>query len=148
MKMKLDFVDLFQKSSRSASAGHIVLFKTPWGFVLGGFSNFGPHSIPNGGGNAPFRCLQTANRNNRRKKNKLFWGFFPTSLYLTYIQTNKGIYLSTESTYLNSNAGSTGILICSFNRRRSSAFWFLFRTFLYFLRNVNVTKVNGCDVGE
>lgn len=94
------------------------------------------------------RCLKTANRNSRRKKNKLFVCFFPTSLYSTYVQTNKGIYLSTEITYLNCNTGWTGILICSFNRRRSSAFWSLFRTFLYFLRNLNVAKVNGCDAGE
>lgn len=95
------------------------------------------------------RCLKTANRNSRRKKNKLFCFFvFPTNLYSTYVQTNKGIYLSTEITYLNCNTGWTGILICSFNRRRSSAFWSLFRTFLYFLRNLNVAKVNGCDAGE
>lgn len=95
------------------------------------------------------RCLKTANRNSRRKKNKLFClFFFPTSLYSTYVQTNKDIYLSTEITYLNCNTGWTGILICSFNRRRSSAFWSLFRTFLYFLRNLNVAKVNGCDAGE
>lgn len=148
MKMKLDFVDLFQKSS-SVSAGHIVLFNTPWVFFcLGFFLVISVHTPYQMVAVMHRRCLKTANRNSRRKKNKLFFVFFPTSLYSTYVQTNKGIYLSTEITYLNCNAGWTGILICSFNRRRSSAFWSLFRTFLYFLRNLNVAKVNGCDAGE
>lgn len=149
MKMKLDFVDLFQKSSRSVSAGHIVLFNTPWVFVfLVFFLVISVHTPYQMVAVMHRRCLKTANRNSRRKKNKLFCFVFPTSLYSTYVQTNKGIYLSTEITYLNCNAGWTGILICSFNRRRSSAFWSLFRTFLYFLRNLNVAKVNGCDAGE
>lgn len=150
MKMKLDFVDLFQKSSRSVSAGHIVLFNTPWVFLFFVlfFLAISVHTPYQMVAVMHRRCLKTANRNSRRKKNKLFVCFFPTSLYSTYVQTNKGIYLSTEITYLNCNTGWTGILICSFNRRRSSAFWSLFRTFLYFLRNLNVAKVNGCDAGE
>lgn len=150
MKMKLDFVDLFQKSSRSVSAGHIVLFNTPWVFLFFVlfFLVISVHTPYQMVAVMHRRCLKTANRNSRRKKNKLFVCFFPTSLYSTYVQTNKGIYLSTEITYLNCNTGWTGILICSFNRRRSSAFWSLFRTFLYFLRNLNVAKVNGCDAGE
>lgn len=150
MKMKLDFVDLFQKSSRSVSAGHIVLFNTPWVFLFFVlfFLVISVHTPYQMVAVMHRRCLKTANRNSRRKKNKLFVCFFPTSLYSTYVQTNKGIYLSTEITYLNCNTGWTGILICSFNRRRSSAFWSLFRTFLYFLRNLNVAKVNGCDASE
>lgn len=94
MKMKLDFVDLFQKSSRSVSAGRIVLFNTPWFLFWFFFSNFGAHSIPNGGGNAPFRCLKTANRNNSTKKNKLFCFFSNKPLFNICTNKQKDLFVN------------------------------------------------------